>query len=150
MKTVTTICVFVLLFASGCFTKASTGQQTLTQIPPTILGNFTDDYGGNYFISNNLWKHGEKNRYHLLQYNPTEQYLIAKNDSANPSDGGMYTRIDIVFFENMEPWQWGYCLTAYKAPTFQEALQTKAADKSNPRKGCNGFPFSRMKKRTDN
>ncbi|QGW28419.1 hypothetical protein [Phnomibacter ginsenosidimutans] len=150
MKTVTTFCVFVSLFATGCFTKASTGQRTLAQIPPALLGCFTDDYGSNYVISNNLWQHGQKARYHLLQYNKVGQFFIAQNDTANPTDACLYTRIDIVFFNNMEPWQWGFCLTAYNATTLQEALQTPAANKSNPRKGCNGFPFSRMKKTITN
>jgi hypothetical protein len=48
----------------------------------------------------------------------------------------------------MAPFLWGFCLTTYDAKTIEEA-QTKAkADRANPRKGCNGYPFSRMK-RTD-
>lgn len=78
-------------------------------------------------------------------YNKQGNYLIAKNDAANPSDGNLFTRIDIMYFENMQPWQWGYCLTAYKAASIQDAINTAAADRANPMKGCNGYPFSRMK-----
>jgi hypothetical protein len=131
---------------SGCNTVAKTSHQTLTQIPSSLLGNFIDDYGSSYTITDKLWMHGKKAKYHLLQYNKKENYFIAKNDTANPSDAGLYTRIDIMYFKNMEPWYWGYCLTAYKAATIEEAINTAAADRVNPRKGCNGYPFSRMKK----
>jgi len=80
-------------------------------------------------------------------YNSAGQYFIAKNDDANPSDRGLFTRIDIMYFEDMEPWRWGFCLTAYKAASIQEAVDTVPADRSNPLKGCNGFPFTRMKRK---
>ncbi len=144
MKPVAYIVALWILIA-GCNTTAKTGRQTLTQIPSSLIGNFTDDYGINYTITAKVWMHGKKAKYHLLQYNKAENYFIAKNDEANPTDGGLYTRIDIMYFENMEPWRWGYCLTAYKETTIQEAINT-AADRINPRKGCNGYPFSRMKR----
>lgn len=131
---------------SGCNTTAKINHQTLTQIPYALLGNFADDYGGSYTITTNVWMHGTKATYHLLLYNKAGNYFIAKNDAANPSDAGLYTRIDIMYFKDMEPWQWGYCYTAYKASTEQEAINTVAADRANPLKGCNGYPFSRMKK----
>lgn len=141
------ICIAVIgLFLSACSTTAKTNRQSLTQIPSVLLGNFTDDYGSSYTIIGKTWMHGTKAKYHLIQYNKAENFFIAKNDEANPSDGGLYSRIDIMYFEKMEHWLWGYCLTAYKATTIQEAINTAAADKINPRKGCNGYPFSRMKR----
>ena len=115
-------------------------------MPSALLGSFKDDYGIAYTITSKVWVQSKRIKYHLLQYNKEEEFFIAKNDDANPSDGGLYTRIDIMYFENMEPWQWGYCLTAYKASTMQEAMNTATADRANPRKGCNGYPFSRMKR----
>lgn len=145
MKQVIFIAV-LWLFLSSCSTTAKTNQQTVKQIPTALLGNFTDDYGSSYTITGKIWMHGTKAKYHLLQYNKAENYFIAKNDEANTSDGGLYSRIDIMYFEKMEPWHWGYCLTVYKANTIQEAINTAAADRINPRKGCNGYPFSRMKR----
>jgi hypothetical protein len=51
-------------------------------------------------------------------------------------------------FSNMEPFRWGFCFTVYDANTDSLAEVTAHADRQNPKKGCNGFPFSRMK-RTD-
>ncbi len=138
--------VLLSLFIPACHTTAKTNQQTLKQIPAALLGSFKDDYGSNYTITNTEWAQGKNIKYHLLFYNKEANFLIAKNDDANPSGGGLYTRIDILYFENMPPWRWGFCLTAYKAKSLKEAVNTAAADRANPRKGCNGYPFSRMKR----
>lgn len=138
--------IFLLIVLTGCTTRTQTGRHRVTEIPSSLMGKFTDDYGSSYLITRKVWMQGEKAKYHLLQYNKDGNYFIARNDEANPSDGGLYTRIDIIYFTNMEPWHWGYCYTIYKANTIEEAIQTAAADRVNPRKGCNGFPFSRMKK----
>ncbi len=145
MKIATFIIAYWLLFL-GCGTTAKINRQSLTQIPSVLLGNFMDDYGSSYTITSKIWMHGAKSKYQLLHYSKKGNYFIAKNDDANPSDAGLYTRIDIMYFNNMESWQWGYCFTAYKSTTAQEAINTIAADTANPRKGCNGYPFSRMKK----
>ena len=137
--------VFCWILFSGCITGTRVNHQSLKQAPSVLLGHFTDDYGSSYTITKKLWKHGTKAQYHLLQYNKEGQFFIARNDKDNPSDPGLYTRIDIIYFEGMEPWRWGYCLTAYKATTMMEAQNTTSTDRTNPRKGCNGFPFSRMK-----
>lgn len=144
MKLRTFIVAFWLLI-TACDTTVRINRQTLKKIPSVFIGNFTDDYGSNYTITSKEWVQDKRVKYHLLQYNNTENFLIAKNDEANPSDGGLYTRIDIMYFENMEPWHWGYCLTVFKASTVQEAINTASADRANPRKGCNRYPFSRMK-----
>lgn len=112
----------------------------------SLLGDFTDDYKIRYTITNKTFTQHPGVKYNLLSYNEKEQYFIAQNDTANISDGGLYTRIDIMRFSNMEPWRWGFCLTAYQAPTYEAALQTAAADRANPKKGCGGYPFSRMKR----
>lgn len=126
---------------------AGTGvpEQTRSDsLPAFMQGNFKDDYGISYEITNTVWTQFPKTRYHILFVNTKEQYLIARNDSLNGSDRGLYTRIDYMRFQNMEPYRWGYCLTAYQAASEADARQTAAADRNNPRKGCNGFPFSRM------
>ena len=74
------------------------------------------------------------------------QYLVAKNDSANKEDANKYTRIDYMTFTGMEPYNWGFCLTVYDAETDEIAEKTAYVDRKNPKKGCNGYPFSRMKK----
>lgn len=115
-------------------------------LPDEVIGAFEDDYGSDYIINQLEWQHGTSNKYHLLMFNQDELYIIARNDDDNPSDGGLYSRIDILLFSDMEPWHWGYCLTTYNAPTFQDAIDMKPADRTNPRIGCNSFPFTRMKR----
>jgi len=72
--------------------------------------------------------------------------LIAQNGASNPSDPGFWSRIDWMPLENMPPFTWAFCMSAYKAKTFEEAEQTTIAKRDASKTGCNGFPFTRMKK----
>ncbi len=111
-----------------------------------MLGNFQDDYGIRYTISDTTWIQHSNIKYHLLKYDSVGEFFIARNAATNPSDPGLYTRIDVIRFTNMEPWYWGFCLTTYNAKTVEEAITKQEADRTNPRKGCGGYPFSRMKR----
>lgn len=145
MKKVSTILIQLLILAS-CKTPAKTFTDQVTAILPTVIGNFMDDYGIRYSISDTLWVQHPNVKYHIIQWNKREQYLIAMNDKNNPSEAGLYIRIDYMVFQNMEPFMWGFCLTVYNATTEKEAMMKSQADRQNPKKGCGGFPFSRMKK----
>ncbi len=134
------------LMIAACATTTRINQPAALQVPYPLLGSFEDDYGSRYTITDKEWVQDSATKYHLLVYNKDENFFIAKNDAGNTSGGGLYTRIDIIYFDNMAPWLWGYCLTTYEAGSIKEATNTAAADRANPRKGCNGYPFSRMKK----
>ena len=135
----------VVMF-SQCHTAKKLSDPSLQKVDTAFLGNFTDDYKIKYTITKSTFIQHPGVKYHLLSYNEKEQYFIAQNDGANISDAGLFTRIDIMRFSNMEPWRWGFCLTVYKAATREEAVKTAAADRGNPKKGCGGYPFSRMKR----
>jgi hypothetical protein len=120
--------------------------QGQTKAPEMLKGNFMDDYKITYSINDTLWIQKPNAKYHIIKWNEKEQYLIARNNKNNPTNGGLYTRIDYMTFENMNPFLWGFCLSAYNSPTEAAAEAIKIADRANPRKGCNGFPFSRMKR----
>lgn len=135
------------LLISACQSTAKISEQKL-KVPEELLGAFSDDYGSNYIITSSEWMHGKSIKYHLLQFNKEGNYFIARNADTNPLQGGLFTRIDIVYFDNMEQWKWGYCLTEYKAATLKDAKNALAANKQNLLKGCNGFPFTRMKKQS--
>ncbi len=111
-----------------------------------MMGSFEDDYQIRYKISDTLWFQLPHTRFHIIKWNLEKKYIIARNDVHNPGEKGLYTRIDYMTFNGMEPWKWGYCLTAYNAATDAIAEATAAADRDNPMKGCGGYPFSRMKK----
>lgn len=135
--------VAVIILACACHSsKKITGDP----VPEKFKGVFKDDYSIRYRISDTLFLQEPDVRYHILKWNQKEQYIITKNDEHNPSEAGLYTRIDYMLFKNMEPYTWGFCLTEYKAASAADAEKAAAADRSNPKKGCGGFPFSRLKR----
>jgi len=139
--------VIILFLLIISLAKVDVRAQQLAKPPANMLGSFEDDYQIKYKITDTLWLQLPNTKFHIITWNTEQKYIIAKNDVQNPGDGNLYTRIDYMTFDNMEPWKWGYCLTAYNAPTDAAAEATAAADRANPKKGCGGYPFSRMKKR---
>lgn len=138
--------IFTLALISLGLSAAA--KNSIDTLPVALPAQFIDDYGSQHTISKTLWIQQPSTRYHIIRWNLKEQYLVARNDENNPSEKGLYTRIDYMRFSGMEPYTWGYCLTTYNAPSdsLAEHSQVKA-DRQNPRKGCNGFPFTRMKKK---
>ena len=120
--------------------------QAKDSIPSYVLGNFMDDYGIRYNITDSLWTQKPDIKYHIIKWNIKEKYFIARNDDKNPSEQGLYSRIDYMPFSNMQPFTWGFCLTVYNAKTDSIAEFSTKTDRENPKKGCGGFPFSRMKR----
>jgi hypothetical protein len=141
------LCWGMMLFSNLVFSQTiiPTFANPLN-IDTTFLGNFTDDYKIRYTISPTTFIQHPGVKYNILSYNKKEEYIIAQNDSGNISDAILFTRIDLIRFSNMEPWHWGFCLTAYQAPNMKAALNTSPPDRENPKKGCGGYPFSRMKR----
>lgn len=139
---------FVILFLSiiGIGDKKP-AHRIDEKIPAMFKGNFVDDYGIRYTVSDTLFMQLPRTKYHIIKWNVKDQYIVARNDEQNPGEGGLYTRIDYMEFSNMEPWKWGFCLSVYDAKTNQIAETTAKADRQNPMKGCNGYPFSRMKRK---
>ncbi len=143
MKTDSSMRLLVLLLLFPVFALA---QNNKPKAPDFTQGSFTDDYKITYTINDTLWIQHPNTKYHIIKWNPEKQYLVARNDIGNKSERNKYTRIDYMTFTGMEPYLWGFCLTAYDAETDKIAEETAAADRQNPKKGCNGYPFSRMKK----
>ncbi len=138
------LCVLPL----GCAWRSATTIDN-TSPPPELLGRFVDDYGIEYSITADLWTQLPTSRYHVNAWNETEQFLIAQNDSSNPGDELLFTRIDWIKLDDMPPYGWAFCLTTYAAQTAEEAREATAPDRANPRTGCGGHPFSRMKRSGD-
>jgi len=133
--------LLVLLFPLYAF-----AQTTKPKAPEFAIGNFIDDYGITYSITDSLWTQNLTMKFHIIKWNAEKQYLVAKNDAGNKEDANKYTRIDFMTFTGMEPYKWGFCLTAYNAESDEIAEKTAYVDRLNPKKGCNGYPFSRMKR----
>lgn len=137
------------LFILLAFAFTVNAQTSKPKAPDFALGSFKDDYKITYKINDTLWIQNPNTKYHIIRWNPEKQYLVAKNAATNKADANKYTRIDYMTFSDMEPWRWGFCLTVYDAETDEIAEKTAYVDRLNPRKGCNGYPFSRMKRTED-
>lgn len=122
-----------------------------TSVPPAlVVGRFDDDYGSRHVITATEWQHGRAAKYHIVEWNTAKHFLVAENDAANPSDPSKWTRIDWV---ELPPsagtgpnYTWAFCMTAFDAPTRAAATAADIARPETPRTGCNGFPFSRMRR----
>ncbi|MGB8191240.1 MAG: hypothetical protein WCF67_04930 [Chitinophagaceae bacterium] len=137
-----------LLLVSGCSSvrnTTNTNSANTVILPGWMKGHFMDDYGIRYTVNDTLFRQHPSALYHILEWNEKEQYLLVKNDEGNPTEKGLYSRIDYMQFTNMQPYLWGFCLTVYNAQDTGAAKKAPFADRENPKKGCNGFPFSRMK-----
>lgn len=117
-------------------------------LPNALVGEFADDYGIEYTITSSEWFQRPRARYQIVRADTTARYLVARNDDRNPGDGGLWTRIDWIVLEGMPPYEWAFCLSAYDAPTMAAAEAVTHARRDTPRTGCNGHPFSRMRRRT--
>ncbi|MBX2821212.1 MAG: hypothetical protein KTR29_16065 [Rhodothermaceae bacterium] len=136
--------LLIILFAlAGCARKIPM-QPVEGNAPSFMIGVYEDDYGIQYMIEENMWLQKPDTRYHIVRWNVDEGYLLALNDSDNPSDGGLWTRIDWMRLD-MPPYEWAFCISTYNAPRRIEAEERAIANRETPRTGCNGYPFSRMK-----
>lgn len=48
----------------------------------------------------------------------------------------------------MEPYEWAFCFSSFKEASVKDASNEVNTQKTDLMTGCNGFPFSRMKKST--
>jgi uncharacterized lipoprotein NlpE involved in copper resistance len=111
-----------------------------------LLGTFKDDYDLQYRINEYVWEQWPNATYYIIEWHEEEGFFIAHNAKENTSGGLLWSRFDWVYLsEEMQPYIWGFCMGAYKESTSNAALQNNIADHDNPKTGCNGFPFSRMK-----
>lgn len=136
----------IAILAVAC-ARPSTSPAPEAMPPALVLGEFQDDYGNRFSITTSEWFHQPHSRYHIVRWNPEQQYAIAQNDSSNRGQPNRWTRIDWMVLPGMPPWEWGFCLTAYDAPTAAAAEATPPPDRDTPKTGCNGFPFSRMRRK---
>lgn len=139
-----TLILFIIALSSCSTTKKE------NESPPVFLvGNFQDDYEVSYSISDSLFEMEDHTKLHILRWNLEEQYFVGQNDSLNPYDPLLYTRIDWMEFEDMAPFEWGFCMSAYNSISLDSAIAVTTANRKTPKTGCGGYPFSRMKRTTN-
>jgi hypothetical protein len=107
-------------------------------------GNFADDYGITYSITDSTWSQQPGSTYQIAEVLEGERSLILKQP-ATDSTAALWTRVDWMLFDDMDPWKWGYCYSGWDLASMDAALSTPSADRSTPLTGCGDFPFSRMR-----
>jgi hypothetical protein len=123
-------------------------QSGTAQVAPfeTLLGDFVDDYGILYSVQVSEFLQGSQARYHIVEWDAAGQFLVARNDAGNPAEGGLWTRIDWTILDGTDGFEWAFCYAVYDADSAAAAKRAAATERDTPRSGCNGFPFSRMKR----
>lgn len=133
----------LLIIATSCTTAPEQNEDAL---PAFLTGAFEDDYGVQYQIDNEVFDLLPDDTYHVISVDKAEGYIILQNDSLNSFAPGLFTRIDYQKLENMEPYEWAFCFSSYAATSVEEATTQVNTDKTDLMTGCDGFPFSRMKR----
>ncbi len=141
-----TLIITALGACASTGSSARTASRTASSPPAMFIGTFEDDYGGRHQIDASTWRHGARTAYLVESWSPDGQFLLARNAPTNSSAPNLWTRIDYMRLSGMAPYDWAFCLSAYEATSRQQAEETRIADRANPKQGCNGFPFSRMKR----
>lgn len=111
---------------------------------PLPTGSFVDDYGMHYQITDSTWTQDPGGAYQIGARAPQLRMVLLERAATDSTDA-TYTRVDWIPLDDMAPWTWAYCYTAWDLASAQAALETEPADVSQPMTGCGGFPFSRMK-----
>lgn len=115
-------------------------------IPAMLMGSFVDDYGIPYSISSRSWTQGDSTRYEVYSWDVEERSVVVR--APDPEAGGwLWSRIDWLTLEEGE-YPWAFCYTAYDLNDPAEAIGAEPANRAEPRTGCGGHPFSRMKPST--
>jgi len=134
---------WIVLLMASCTVASKLEKDTL---PSFLVGEFEDDYGVQYHIDNKVLRLLPNDAYYLVGVNENERYIILQNDSLNAFAPSLYTRIDYEKLENMAPYEWAFCFSSYEEASIKDAIKNVNTDKSDMMSGCNGFPFSRMKR----
>ena len=144
-----------LMRVAGMLTTVSRRHLVIDSIaalpapPDFLVGEFEDDYGIRYTIDRNSWIQGSSTEYRIERWDPESRQLILRGPLRS-ADPDLWTRIDWVELEDEEEgFGWAFCYSAYDRQTERLVLDAPAADRVNPRSGCGGYPFSRMRALAD-
>lgn len=115
-------------------------------MPAFLIGEFEDDYGIRYQIDKQAFHLLPNDKFHIRRVNQAEGFLVLQNDSLNTFAPSLFTRIDYQKLNNMNPYEWAFCFSSFKEASIEDAIEKVNTQKADLMTGCNGFPFSRMKK----
>ncbi len=135
--------VLLTLLNISCVTGSKYSHESL---PTFLMGEFEDDYGVQYQIDQQVFRLLPNDKFHIISVNKADGFLILQNDSLNTYAPSLFTRIDYQKLKNMEPYEWAFCFSSFKEASVKEAINNVNTKRADLMTGCNGFPFSRMKK----
>ncbi|HNC98117.1 MAG TPA: hypothetical protein PKW90_18440, partial [Myxococcota bacterium] len=107
--------------------------------PLSIIGSYTDNWGGSHEISQSTWTSGSS-VYHIQMVDNNGSFLVAQNDAANTYNPELYSRFDWTYDQGTLY----YCQIAYDAADMASALQNTSAVRADLAAGCNGFGWSSL------
>ncbi|MEM6397146.1 MAG: hypothetical protein AAF741_12425 [Bacteroidota bacterium] len=134
------------LIVVSTLTCATASKLKQVSLPEFLIGEFEDDYGVRYRVDNELIRLLPNDTYHIIGINKNKEYLILQNDSLNAFAPSLFSRIDYERLNDMHPYEWAFCFSNYDEPSVKDAVKNTNTQKSDLMTGCNGFPFSRMKR----
>lgn len=142
--------LWLLLFALPLLVSGIAADEPRNKIaaavPDFLIGRFRDDYGITYTVTQQYFLQEPAWKYHIIKYDSAGMFFIARNDKDNDWEPGKYSRIDIVKLNDSKTYTWGFCITTFDANTAAEAETKARANRNDLKKGCGGYPFSRMKR----
>ncbi len=113
-----------------------------------VTGSYDDGFGGHHEITQTVWTqsgYGAASHFFISQYSNANSYLIAQNGPNNAYSPEKWSRFDWTWYDDGSRSEslW-YCQTVYGADTEADALNTPAADSTDPSSGgCGGFSWSK-------
>ena len=113
--------------------------------PAFLLGAFVDDYGAEYVITEESWSQGSS-EYHVVAWDAGSSRVLARNADSNPTEAGLWSRFEWIKLDPGSEYEWAYCHIVYDGESREEARSKPPANRAEPRSGCNGHPFTRMKR----
>ena len=111
-----------------------------------LAGSYADNWGIAHEIELNRWVQvsswgsdggvvTDTSEFVRLHHSNRQGWMIAQNHENNSWNAGLFSRFDWVDHEDQQY----FCQTTYDAMTAKEALETVAADASDPANGGCGF-----------
>ena len=114
----------------------------------SLLGLWTDDYGGADNITKSVWSQGATNNYNIQHVDNNRSFLVAQNAAGNRYRPLKWSRYDWVVNASIPaPFVFGFCVAAWSASTKQEAMAANGTDRADLYHGCGGFPFTIMQRK---
>lgn len=119
------------------------GGFSWTELRPmlSINGEWSDSWGGSHSIDAFTWLSGSSS-FAITRADDAAGWAVAQNGASNSWSPGLWSRFDWTWDVDGGVW---YCQTAYDAATEADALDTPAADATDPANGgCGGFTWTSM------